>query len=151
MLEKVLPQGCSAEGLTAHDNYLYLSTRFSMVLFILDAHTLELVGERSFLMHNGGVGWGLATDGKYLIASDCSDRIHYFELPLPNSFRSNFPLVQIKQITVHDLLTKITELRIKELEYANGHIYANIWHRDVIGESLLFVCLFSYVLVFDSV
>jgi glutamine cyclotransferase len=56
MLEKVLPQGCSAEGLTAHDNYLYLSTRFRMVLFILDAHTLELVGERSFLTHIGEVG-----------------------------------------------------------------------------------------------
>jgi glutamine cyclotransferase len=61
-------------------------------------------------------GWGITTDNKSLIMSDGTDILHILD---PESF------VEKGQILVRANGTPLKGLN--ELEYINGHIYANVW------------------------
>ncbi|MGA0382806.1 MAG: glutaminyl-peptide cyclotransferase [Arenicellales bacterium] len=68
---------------------------------------------------NDKQGWGLTTDGTYLIASDGSD-VLYFHSPVDFSM--------VKSIPVR--LAGASISRLNELEWINGRIWANVWGSD---------------------
>jgi glutaminyl-peptide cyclotransferase len=69
-----------------------------------------------------GEGWGLAFDGRQWLMSDGSSRILR---------RARRDFAQKGAIAVRDGTQPVTQLN--ELEYANGVLYANVWHSDRIA------------------
>lgn len=116
-LKQSLPAPYFAEGLALHDNQLYLLTWMEKTLFILAKDTLKPIKTMAY----EGQGWGLTSDGTHLIRSDGSSTL-FFHRP------DNFSVV--KQLLVTDKSVPIDQ--INELEYANGYIWANLWHSDTI-------------------
>jgi len=113
--KQTLPNQYFAEGLALLDNKLYVLTWMEKTLLVYDKATLTYEKSMSY----SGEGWGLATDGKSLIRSDGSATI-YFHQP------TDFSIT--KTLTVKDGDKEINQLN--ELEYAEGVLWANIWHDD---------------------
>ncbi len=112
-----LPARYFAEGLALVDDKLYLLTWMEETLLIYDKATLNYQRSISYK----GEGWGLTTDGKQLIRSDGSDTLYFHNT-------SDFAVT--KELKVTDAGTAVTQLN--ELEFAQGYIWANIWHSDYI-------------------
>ncbi|MEO1528392.1 MAG: glutaminyl-peptide cyclotransferase [Planctomycetota bacterium] len=106
------------EGLTLFDDKLVQITWKRGVGYIYDAETLKF--ERQF--RYSGEGWGLTYDGDHLILSDGSDRLKFLDT---NSFKV------VRTIRVKDGTRPIRQLN--ELEYVNGQVLANVWHKDQIA------------------
>ena len=66
-------------------------------------------------------GWGLTTNGEYLIASDGSSYIYFLDENLN----------EIKKINVKKDNKEVQD--INELEYIDGYIWANIWKTNKIN------------------
>jgi glutamine cyclotransferase len=103
-----------AEGLALGGNRLVQLTWQAGLAFVYDAK-LDKVGE----FHYDGEGWGLASDGRRWFMSDGSDRIFVRRL-------EDFGIDRELQVT--DGGRPVTQLN--ELEYAQGRLYANVWHSD---------------------
>jgi glutamine cyclotransferase len=114
-LKRDLPAQSFAEGLTILHNKLYLLTWQEGTLLIYDKTNLNYLASLSYQ----GEGWGLTNDGKKLIRSDGSDTL-YFHNPEDFSIVNN--------IKVRDGNQAVSQLN--ELEFADGFIWANIWHND---------------------
>lgn len=110
-----VPDRFFAEGLTLLNNKLYLLTWQEGTLFVYDATSFSLLTTLNYL----GEGWGLATDGKHLIRSDGSN--HLFFHNAENFLVEKSIAVKYKQESISNL---------NELEYAEGFIWANIWHNN---------------------
>ena len=112
-----LPERFFAEGLTLVGDKIYLLT--------WQEQTLLIFNKAKFTYHKSlpyqGEGWGLAYDGKNLIRSDGSDRLFIHE---PEQFR----LLSSLQVTDQGKPV----VRLNELEYAQGFMWANIWQEDKI-------------------
>lgn len=106
------------EGITILNNKIYQLTYKHKIGFVYDSNTFEKINEFSFVSNEG---WGLCNDGKNLIMSDGSSKIHYID-PI------NFSI--INSIEVCDNQGTIDY--INELEYVDGIIYANIWTKNTI-------------------
>ncbi len=107
-----------AEGITIFDDKIFLLTWKEQTGFVYDRDTFQLLDTFSYPYE----GWGIATDGKFLIISDGTSILHFLN---PKT------LQEIKQIKVHDGLFLVNW--INELEYIEGYIYANIWQKDRIA------------------
>lgn len=68
-----------------------------------------------------GEGWGLCNDGKQLIMSDGTERI---------TFRDPKTFSILRTIEVYD--DNGPFVKLNELEYINGKIYANVWMTNLI-------------------
>ena len=66
-------------------------------------------------------GWGMTTDGKYLIMSDGTFKLTYID---PN----NFQVIKSVSVTENGYVKE----NLNELEYIKGYIYANIWTKNII-------------------
>jgi len=117
-----------AEGLTIVGSRVFLLTWQEKQLLVFDTNSLALLVTTSFTTYSGE-GWGLAFDGKLLIASDGSDRLTFLSVPPPGSTSTSPPQKQ-RELIVKDKLTGNLIKHINELEYVEGYIYANIWYRD---------------------
>lgn len=104
-----------AEGSVFFDGRYYALTYVNYEAYIFDGN-MELVSCVSYDRQ----GWGLTTDGEYLIASDGSDCLYYMDGEY-NDIR-----------TVHVSYDGIPVSNLNELEYIDGYIWANIWRTDVI-------------------
>lgn len=113
--KQTIPSNYFAEGLALLDGKLYVLTWMEKTLLVYDKATLNY--ERS--MAYTGEGWGLATDGKVLIRSDGSATVYIHN---PKDF------TVIGTLIVKDGSQEVTQLN--ELEYANGFLWANVWHQD---------------------
>lgn len=110
---RALPDNVFGEGVAAvGDRIVQLSWR-ERVGFVYD---FSLSPVARFAFHDEG--WGLTYDGRRLIYSDGSDRLHFLDS------RTWQPIG--RPLTVHDGEAPVFQLN--ELEYAAGLIYANIWH-----------------------
>lgn len=119
VLDKVdVPMPYFAEGITLLNGKLYQLTWQNGVGFIYDASTLTKTGQFKY----DGEGWGLTNDGKSLILSDGTNRIRFLD---PTSFQVT------KTIQVVDGNKPVSSLN--ELEYFDGQIYSNVWHKDLIA------------------
>lgn len=108
-----LPANLFGEGLAVVGKRIVQLTWHAGIGFVYD-DWLDL--QRQFRFH--GQGWGLAYDGRRLILSDGSDRLRFLD---PQSYA---PVGHA--LAVRDGDQAVDQLN--ELEWADGRIYANIWH-----------------------
>lgn len=106
------------EGITILNNKLYQLTWEEHVGFIYDAATYKKIGEFSY----NTPGWGLTNDGKSLIMSDGTEKIYFMDT-------TNMKVT--KTITVMDP-TNGKVKNLNELEYIDGHIFANVYETAMI-------------------
>jgi glutamine cyclotransferase len=100
------------EGITILDGKIYQLTYKNKIGFIYDIKTYEQLASFSFPSNEG---WGLTTDGKYLIMSDGTSVLTYID---PKNLQA------VKKIQVTE--NGYPKNRINELEYIKGYIFANI-------------------------
>ena len=103
------------EGIAFLNGRVYQLTDTSHIGFVYDAKTYKKLGTFTY----DGDGWGLTTNGKYLIMSNGSSNIYYRD---PSSFKI------IKTLNVTDNNGPVQN--INELEIINGYLYANQWLTD---------------------
>ena len=101
------------EGIVELKNKIYQLTYLNQVGFIYDAKTFKLLGQFSFANKEG---WGLTTDGTYLIMSDGTNKLSYLD-------PSNFKLIKTLEVPYSNL---------NELEFIKGYIYANVYFKNYI-------------------
>lgn len=106
------------EGITVLDGRLYQLTWRSGRAFVYDVDSFERLGSFQY----GGEGWGLADDGERLIMSDGSERIRFLD---PETFEV------VRTIRVRAQGRPV--VRLNELEFVDGEIWANIWYDDRIA------------------
>jgi glutamine cyclotransferase len=112
-----VPAEYFAEGLAALDGKLFQLTWQNQKGFVYDLESFKLEKDFSY----EGEGWGLTTDGHWLILSDGTDQIRFLD---PATF-------EVKQ-TIHVLARGQSVNRLNELEYINGEIFANVWGSDYV-------------------
>ncbi|MBE4948299.1 glutaminyl-peptide cyclotransferase [Chryseobacterium culicis] len=115
------PAEIFAEGCTIVGDKIYQLTYRNKIGFIYDKNTLKKIAE--FPLPNIiGEGWGLTYDGKNLIATDGTKNLYYLDIDHPSKVVKTVCVAGSK--TIYD--------QLNELEYHNGFIYANVWHKPVI-------------------
>lgn len=105
------------EGIAVVGEQIYQLTWQEGVAFLYDRATFEEEGRFSYT----GEGWGLAYDGERLIMSDGSATL---------TFRDPATFAPLGTIQVHDEYGPV--LRLNELEYIAGEVYANIWQTNFV-------------------
>jgi len=106
------------EGITFLNGKVFQLTYKTKVGFIYDATSFKKMGEFTFPSEEG---WGLTTDGKYLIMSDGTFKLTYID---PNNFQV------IKSISVTE--NGYVKENLNELEYIKGYIYSNIYTKNIV-------------------
>lgn len=112
-----VPAQYFGEGLGVLSNKLYQLTWQTHKGFVYDLESFRL--EKEFAYENEG--WGLATDGHWLIMSDGTDQIRFLD---PDSF-------EVKR-SIHVFAGEQPVVRLNELEYVKGEIFANVWGTDFV-------------------
>jgi glutamine cyclotransferase len=107
------------EGVTIYGDKIIQLTLRANVGFVYDKETFKLLREFNY----SNEGWGITHNGKRLIMSDGTSRLHFLN---PETFE------QIGRIKVRDSNGAVTGLN--ELEYVKGQVYANIWGKDRIAQ-----------------
>lgn len=105
-----------AEGSVIMGDELFILTWSNKVAFRYDAATLEYRSSVGYPRE----GWGLATDGKSLIASDGSAYIYFMD----RDFRTQRRI----RVTMDGRPVRF----LNELEYIDGRIWANVYTTDMI-------------------
>lgn len=104
-----------AEGSAVFNGTLYVLTWKERKAFLIDPETLCI---KKTVDYNRE-GWGLTTDGEFLIASDGTDTLHYLDADLNT----------VKSVRVTYCGQSVTD--INELEYDGRYIWANIWRKNI--------------------
>ena len=113
-----LPRQFFGEGVTVWQDRIVQLTWRSKVGFVYDRRSFELVEEFNYSTE----GWGLTHDGRRLIMSDGTSTLYFLD---PESF------AETGRVSVRDDEGPV--VRLNELEYVEGEIYANIWRTDRIA------------------
>ena len=112
-----VPARYFAEGLAVLGGKIFQLTWQNGKGFVYDLESFHL--EKEFTYQ--GEGWGLTTDGQWLILSDGTPRIRFLD---PVTF-------EVKRvISAFDQSRPIKWLN--ELEYIKGELYSNIWRTDYV-------------------
>lgn len=106
------------EGVVVLNDRIYELTWQSGIAFLYDKKTFKELQE----FHYKTEGWGLTTDGKRLIMSDGTQYIYFRD---PDTFD------ELARIEVTDPQGPV--VRINELEYIHGWIFANVWQTNNIA------------------
>jgi len=101
------------EGIAIHAGRAYQLTWTSGIGLVYDLDSFQAVEQFRQVTE----GWGLTSDGEYLIQSDGSRNLYFLDPATMQPART---------IEVHDANGSIDQ--INELEYIDGEIYANVWH-----------------------
>ncbi len=109
---KPLPNGFFGEGITVSSDKIIQLTWKSQKGFVYDKQSFDLLEEFSYSTE----GWGLTTDGTQLIMSDGSANLYFLD---PETFEV------ARQVKVFNGTSPV--IRLNELEYINGDVYANVW------------------------
>lgn len=107
-----------AEGLALWQDSLIQLTWQSHIGFVYDRATFDLKRDFSYATE----GWGLTHDGSRLIMSDGTANLYFLD---PATFKV------VSQIEVRD--ASVPVVRLNELEYIDGKVYANIWQTNKIA------------------
>jgi glutamine cyclotransferase len=106
-----------AEGLTIFRDTAYQLTWQNKEVFVYDARTLKPIRSLPW----SGDGWGITHDSVQLYISDGTDKIYVVR---PGDLKL------LRVISVYDQSGPVNNLN--ELEFVDGHLYANRWQYDVI-------------------
>ena len=101
------------EGIVILKNKIYQVTYENQTGFIYDEKTYKKIGQFNY---SNKEGWGLTTDGTFIIMSDGTNKLTYFD---PKDMSA------VKTINVNE--NGYASDSLNELEYINGFIYANKW------------------------
>jgi glutaminyl-peptide cyclotransferase len=101
------------EGMLILKNKIYQLTYQNQVGFIYDLKTYNRIGQFGY---QNKEGWGLTTDGKYMIMSDGTFNLTYLD-------PDNQSLIKTLPVTENGYALGA----LNELEYIKGFIYANVW------------------------
>jgi glutamine cyclotransferase len=112
-----LPAASFGEGVTVFKDTVYQLTYRESKVNVYRVNDFKKIKELPF----SGEGWGLTHDSTFLIASNGSNNLYYYE---PGTFR----LVKKLEVTEND----IPAVNLNELEYINGFVYANQWQMSYI-------------------
>lgn len=107
-----------AEGLALFKDRLIQLTWQSNKGFVYDKTSFEPLREWNYPTE----GWGLTHDGKQLIMSDGTSTLRFLN---PETFAVE------REITVTDQGQPV--VRLNELEYVNGEVFANVWQTDLVA------------------
>ncbi len=107
------------EGIAIINNKIYQLTYQTKIGFVYDLKTYKKLSEFSFSFKEG---WGMTTDGKSLIASDGTNKIHFLD---------TLSLQETKIISIKDK-NGADVIHINELEWIEGYLYANQWQTNYI-------------------
>ncbi len=113
----ILADNYFGEGITILNNKVYQLTWQSHTGFVYSLSDFKKVKEFSYTHE----GWGITHNGKHLIVSDGTDRLHFVDT---TSLKDD-----------HVVLVKDGSARVKnlnELEFIDGFIYANQWQTNFI-------------------
>jgi glutamine cyclotransferase len=113
-----LPPQLFGEGVTIFGDRIIQLTWQNKVGFVYDKNMFEL--ERQFSYPTEG--WGITHDGQRLIMSDGTSTLYFWD---PSS------LAEIGQVQVYDDNGPV--IKLNELEYINGEVYANVWQTNRIA------------------
>jgi glutamine cyclotransferase len=119
---KVLQQHALAgqyfgEGIALHNSEIFQLTWQTQRGFVYDAATFQVKREFTYPTE----GWGLTSNGTHLIMSDGSHQLFFMD---PASF------TEVRRIQVYS--NKGAVVKLNELEYIQGKIWANVWETDQI-------------------
>ena len=117
LLKKAIDTPYFAEGITILNDTIYQLTWSNKVVFLYRLKDLAPIGRISW----NGEGWGITNDGKNLYISDGSDKIYIVR---PGDLKLQ------RVLSVQDNAGPVNNLN--ELEFINGHIFANRWQYNYI-------------------
>lgn len=106
------------EGITVFEDKIVQLTWQSHKGFVYNRDSFDLLQEFSYTTE----GWGITQDGSRLIMSDGTATLHFLN---PETFE------ETGTVNVNDNGTPI--IRLNELEYINGEVYANVWLTEKIA------------------
>lgn len=112
---RALPARYFGEGITIWDDRIIQLTWRAGQGFVYDKESFELLDTFQYPTE----GWGITHDGTKLIMSDGTATLHFWD---PETFE------EIGQVEVRDDEGPV--MRLNELEYVQGRVYANIWQTD---------------------
>jgi len=119
VLQKLdLPVAVFGEGLADRGNQLLVLTWTSNIGYVLDRAGLAVTGTFAY----SGEGWGLTSSPDTIFMSDGSSRIRLLD---PKSLQER------ARIEVTDRGAPV--VRLNELEWVKGEIFANVWQTDRIA------------------
>lgn len=107
------------EGITILNNKIYQLTWQDSIGFVYDLSSFKKIRDFSYKTE----GWGLTHDSTHLIMSDGSATLYYLD---------TLTFAVSKSVKVTHNGKPLTALN--ELEYVDGHIYANIWQTNLIAK-----------------
>src|SRR5262249_40878341 len=113
-----LPNNFYGEGVTIFGDAIYQLTWRSHIGFVYDTATFAFRRAWTYPTE----GWGLTHDGSHLIMSDGTSTLHFLD---PET------LEETGRIDAYDENGPV--VRLNELEYIHGEIYANVWLTDRIA------------------
>lgn len=100
------------EGITVLNKMIYQLTWKGKIGFVYDIQSFQKINEFQYEYE----GWGITHDGKNLIVSDGTDKIHFLDT------------ATLKEVTVLDIKQGSRPVdKLNELEFINGYLYANRW------------------------
>ncbi|MDB4534525.1 glutaminyl-peptide cyclotransferase [Vicingaceae bacterium] len=106
------------EGITFLNGKVYQLTYQSKIGFIYDATSFKELGRFDLPTKEG---WGMTTDGTYLIMSDGSNNLIYLD-------PTNMSVSKTVAVTDNGYIID----NLNELEYINGFVYANVWMTNTV-------------------
>lgn len=106
------------EGITILKDKVYQVTYKNQLGFIYNTKNYQRIGQFNYANREG---WGLTNDGTYVIMSDGSSDLTYFNTE---------GMTVYKTLSVSN--NGYIEEYLNELEFINGFIYANVWLKNYI-------------------
>lgn len=113
--ERKLPDVYFGEGIATDGKRIVQLTWQSHKGFVYDMNTFRLIKKFSYPTE----GWGITYDGRNFVMSDGSATLYYLD---PETFK------EIGRLEVYDDRGPV--VRLNELEYVKGEIFANVWGED---------------------
>lgn len=114
-IERRLHPAIFAEGLTVFGDKIYLLTWRERIALVFSRTEMELLE----VFPIQGQGWGLTNNGRELIYTDGSDRLHYLD-PKTRKITRSIGVTE-NGLPLH---------KLNELEWIDGSIWANIYQTD---------------------
>lgn len=111
-----LPKEDFGEGSTLIGDKIYMVTWQQGLGRVFNLSDFKLLREFSYQ----GEGWGLTNDGTNLIMSQGTHVLKFID---PNTFQSNKTVAVMRE-------DGQPLMKLNELEYVKGEIWANIWHSE---------------------